>query len=495
MQSPLITKPVSQGHPSEHGVTMVFVALAMVAIIAMAALSIDVITLYLAREEAQRSADQAALAAARMLSVAGITGDPTNLTGNWEAICGPNGVATHAAQAMVAQNTVGRVVPGTINVTYSAGTSGTITSSTDCQTLATSAFGVNPMVSVQLTRASLPTFFSRIWGNTGNSVSATATAEAFNPSNSGNVGNQTPTAITPVQPRCVKPWVVPNQDPAPTVGGGYCTPGVNCHHFVDPTTGRIYNRGISTEGLSTNGVIGENFWLTAVCRVNGSGCVFRNGLVQPQANFSGNANIKGPPNLLYVPGQIGSAVSAVPSCTTGDAFNEAIVGCDAPTNFSCGVQSANAVDMTANPTNATIDGVQCLTHQGDNNDLSNSSGQDYLGFDVQLGDPSAYPFQILAGSNNPMVNAGLPLGTPITSSPSIVSLPIYDSDAVTTLAGNTTATVTFIGFLQVFINAVDNKGNINVTVLNVAGCGNGTTPPGNAVAGTSPVPIRLITPP
>jgi hypothetical protein len=223
--------------------------------------------------------------------------------------------------------------------------------------------------------------------------------------------------------------------------------------------------------------------------------VFRNGLVQPQANFSGNANIKGPPNLLYVPGQIGSAVSAVPSCTTGDAFNEAIVGCDAPTNFSCGVQSANAVDMTANPTNATIDGVQCLTHQGDNNDLSNSSGQDYLGFDVQLGDPSAYPFQILAGSNNPMVNAGLPLGTPITSSPSIVSLPIYDSDAVTTLAGNTTATVTFIGFLQVFINAVDNKGNINVTVLNVAGCGNGTTPPGNAVAGTSPVPIRLITPP
>ena len=118
MPSPLITKPVSQGHPSEHGVTMVFVALAMVAIIAMAALSIDVITLYLAREEAQRSADQAALAAARILSVSGITGDPSNGSGNWGAICGPNGVATHAAQAIVAQNTVGRVVPGTINVTY-----------------------------------------------------------------------------------------------------------------------------------------------------------------------------------------------------------------------------------------------------------------------------------------------------------------------------------------------------------------------------------------
>jgi uncharacterized membrane protein len=162
MRSPLITKPLSHGRTSERGVTMVFVALAMVAIIAMAALSIDVITLYLAREEAQRSADQAALAAARILSMSGITGDPSNGTGNWGAICGPNGVATHAAQAMVAQNTVARVVPGTINVTYAAGASGAITSSTDCQTLggANSAFGVNPMVTVQLTRASLPTFFS-----------------------------------------------------------------------------------------------------------------------------------------------------------------------------------------------------------------------------------------------------------------------------------------------------------------------------------------------
>ncbi len=57
---------------------MVLVALAMVAIIAMAALSIDVITLYLAREEAQRSADAAALAAARVISLSGMTGDPSN---------------------------------------------------------------------------------------------------------------------------------------------------------------------------------------------------------------------------------------------------------------------------------------------------------------------------------------------------------------------------------------------------------------------------------
>ena len=66
---------------------MVLVALAMVAIISMAALSIDVITLYLAREEAQRSADAAALAAARVISVSGMTGDPDNAATR-TAICG-----------------------------------------------------------------------------------------------------------------------------------------------------------------------------------------------------------------------------------------------------------------------------------------------------------------------------------------------------------------------------------------------------------------------
>ncbi len=63
---------------SESGVTMVLMALAMVAILAMAALSIDVVTLYLANAEAQRSADTAALAAARVLSISGMTGDPSN---------------------------------------------------------------------------------------------------------------------------------------------------------------------------------------------------------------------------------------------------------------------------------------------------------------------------------------------------------------------------------------------------------------------------------
>src|SRR5437660_1879869 len=101
-------------HHGERGITMIFVAVAMVAIIGMAALSIDVITLYLAKEEAQRSADEAALAAARILSLSGITGDPANAAGKWGAICGPDdgstqGLAARAAKAVVTQNTIAQL--------------------------------------------------------------------------------------------------------------------------------------------------------------------------------------------------------------------------------------------------------------------------------------------------------------------------------------------------------------------------------------------------
>src|SRR5690349_14369686 len=134
MRSPLIGEIVRQAcvksrrrnatPKSEQGITMVLVALAMIAIIAMAALSIDVVTLYLAREEAQRSADAAALAAARVLSVSGITGtaNPSTDPAAWTSICGgAASVATKTAQAVAIQNSVGSVAPSTVQVSYSAG--------------------------------------------------------------------------------------------------------------------------------------------------------------------------------------------------------------------------------------------------------------------------------------------------------------------------------------------------------------------------------------
>ena len=470
---------------AERGVTMVLVALAMVAIIAMAALSIDVITLYLAREEAQRSADAAALAAAKVLSLSGITGDPSNSSTSWSAVCGGStSVATQAAQAVATQNAVGGRAGATINVTYSAPGGSPVT---DCTSLTGSTFRVNPLVTVQIQQTSLPAFFSRVWGRTGSSVSATATAEAFNPANSSIAGLST---ITPVQPRCVKPWVVPNLDPRNPDG---CT--TDCGRFVDRATGAINNRGISLSGVGTNGTVGENFWLESNCQhISPSTCdpLRSSAPGKIQANLPKGTIIyrQPPPNLLFLPNQVGTPVTAVPSCSLGgDTFEQAIAGCDAPTNYQCGVKNANVVDLGRNPDfSSTTNGVSCLIHEGNPPSDAQPDGQDYLS---PYAAPSAYPFQIRAGDSNP-----LGISDTVSNSSSIVSLPIYDYDdpGVDITPGGTTP-VTFVGFLQVFINAVDQYGNVNVTVLNVTGCGNGTNATGAPVSGSSPVPVRLITPP
>ena len=478
----------SQSHDGRHGergVTMVLVAIAMVAIIAMAALSIDVITLYLAREEAQRSADAAALAAARVISLSGITGtvDPDNDTSSWKQICGSSGIATQTAQAVGMQNSVGGIA-ATVTVTYSAGGSGP---TSDCSGLP-AAFAVNPMVTAKVTSASLPTFFSRIWGRTGNTVSATATAEAFNPSNSDSNTNGGPRgAVTPVQPRCVKPWIVPNLDPRnpPGCGGGFRGA---CMPFVSLRDGSIQHHGIN--GVGSGGVIGETFNLFADCPP-GASCT-RPPTLPPQANIPSTGGIFAGfnppphiPNLQYLPGEAPSSSTAVPSCGTGSLYQAAVAGCDQSTAYQCGVPSSeatpvNSIDLRENPGSSggdTATGILCLINQS-----LGGSGQDLL-------DASSYPFQITAGPSNPVTGLR---GSVVTSSNSIVSLPIYDSSNPLIVRGNT-APVTIVGFLQVFINQVNNDGSLSVTILNVAGCGGDTS--NTAVTGSSPVPIRLITPP
>lgn len=458
---------------------MVLVATAMVAIIAIAALSVDVVTLYLARQEAQRSANAAALAAARVLSISGMTG--TNDTASWGTVCGgTSSPASLAAVAVATQNGVGGNVPSTPNVLYSIpGQSGVA----DCSSLP-AAFATNPMVTVQVRRTSLPTFFSRIWGTTSNSVSATATAEAFNPS-----GSSVSTGfVTPVNARCVKPWMVPNQNP--NQPSTTCV-GAACNKFVSNVDGSLINPGVRP--TTANGVIGETFTLFANCGV-GSPCVFP-GANPPQANVSTGTFTAGPPpampNLSYAPGEIvgGTLVRGVPSCASSGGggvpeYEAAVAGCDQTTNYHCGTTgSLNRIDLTENPggpapSGDSAAGIGCLlTNNATTNPLT---GQDFL-------DTTAYPYKITAGASNP---TGLN-GKTITDSNSIVSLPIYDS--ALPLTTGPFINVTIVGFLQVFVNQVNANGSIDVTVLNVAGCGNGL--PNPAVSGNSPVPARLITPP
>src|SRR3984893_17572551 len=421
------------GHRQERGITMILVAVAMTAIIAMAALSIDVITLYLAREEAQRSADAAALAAAKVISVSGITGaaDPDTDSASWKLICGgSSSTATQAAQAVVQQNAVGgAAVAGTSTVTYLAGSGGTISSSTDCSTLST-AFAVNPIVTVQIQQTGLPTFFSRIWRRTTNTVSATATAEVFNPSDSGNVGKQTTGTIIPVQPRCVKPWIVPNLDPLNPSSA--CT--TSCNPFVGASDGHIVNSGISLNGGNSGGVIGERFLLIPNClhRITGL-CFPRSTPIQANHTRFGNT-VPPPPNLEFLPGQTENASVAIPSAATGGSlYEKAIAGCDQTTVYYCGVPKSspigngpNLVDLGIYPADDTSNGVQALIHEGNPNPNGGQpTGQDYFNVSASpFGKPSAYPFQILAGGSNPL--PGLATGVPVTSSTSIVSLPIYD---------------------------------------------------------------------
>ena len=431
----------SQSHDGSHGergITMLLVAIAMVAIIAMAALSIDVVTLYLAREEAQRSADAAALGAARVLSLSGVTGDPTNTTGLWPTACT---AATQVAQAVANQNAVSKATATSVNVNFLYNR----TAVANCDFTGLNAFGVNPQVQVQVIRAGLPTFFSRIWSRNTNSVSATATAEAFNSSGSGTFA---PNGIVPVNPRCVKPWIIPNSDPV-NLG----------NHFVN-LDGSITNPGIQVNGAGTD-VIGETFTMIDAC--SGGNCLNMRTKTPPW--------YARPPQVSYIPAYVTSNASAYPTCANSSIYETAVGGCDQSTVYACGVSGGSQADLTINPKNNTFAAMQCLLRQ---------PGQDLL-------DTSVFPYEIKAGPDNPVMTSGV-----ITSSTSIVTVPIYDSSA--NLPSFSHPTVTIVGFLQVFVKQARSDGDLDVTVLNVAGCSNTATNPPIPASGTSPVPIRLITP-
>jgi type II secretory pathway pseudopilin PulG len=480
-------------------VTIALVALAIVGIIAMAGLSIDVGTLYQASAEAQRAADAGALAAARTMSMLSVTGDPISgpSSGTWADVCGGDtSPASLAAKTVAAKNPIsGASINPSVTVTYSV-TAGA--QSTDCTGVGSLRFGVNPLVTVVVQQTNLPTYFARVWGRSGNTVSATATAEVFNPSNSATYAGN----MVPVQPRCVKPWMVPNYEPwSPAL----CTTTTPCTPFVDNTTGAIQNSGM--QSVNPGSVIGQRFWLLPDCTVSAAGtpCSLRSSPPQPNYVNAGDVSVPPTPNLEYLPGSAAFASIAVPSdgttaCTNvagGSQYSQAIAGCDQLTQYQCGVAGAttpNQVDLSENPGSGdTMNGVQCLIHE-QNISLTGPQGQDVLlPFGTSSGSlPPNYPFQIQVGTSSPLRSAGIGDGTLITSSNSIVSIPIYDGN--NPISGTGTSSVTIVGFLQVFINVVDAYGNMYVTVMNVSGCGNGVVSPTSVMNGTSSVPVRLVTP-
>lgn len=409
---------------------------------AMAALSIDVVTLYTARSEAQLAADSAALAGARVLANSGMTSASTSLVG-----INAQPIAVSVATQVAASNLVGG---RNLRSTGGCTATGEI-----CVIIDTTKFDFisNPQVTVQVQRTDLPTFFARIWGRTAIAVRATATAEAYNPS-SALLTAATPGP--PVAPTCVKPWLLPNIDP---------TTGTN---IFDPTSGNISSTTMLLNGLPVGPA------LLAACGNASTNC-----LPPPPTPLVAWSYFPGSPADFPTP----NATSVVcPGCSGFNAFQLSIAGCVQPP-ISCNAIVNVDQGADANRDLETESAVNAMTHSIANH-----------GDSVDTLSPPSPPFQFLAGSDNPVVQSGaLNANTPVMVSDSLVTVPVFDT---TTFSGTFPA-VQLIGFVQLFLNPTGSAsapGAVQTQVINLVGCGSAA--PGQAILGngSSPVAVRLISP-
>jgi hypothetical protein len=412
-------------------VIILLVAIVLLFIVAaFAALAIDLVTFYTARSEAQLAADSIALAGARALANSGMTSDPTNVTLMDQAEVLANNIALQEAL----QNQVGgrNLNPGAGEVTVSFDNS-------------QSAAG-NPHVTARVTRADLPTFFARIWGRTQITVSASATAEAYNPSGQVNI---TTGSAPPVAPSCVKPWLLPNRrDP----GGD---------PIFNPVTGAIEDSTLL--GAPLNGS-------------NGPTCM--NGLCVACPTVNCQAGVTTATAWQYYPGSQTDFLApgqALPACSSGySPYQLSIAGC-VQQPIVCG-QNSSSLTLDTVPGSTmdadTATAVNCLTH------AQNGQGDTV---------PAVPPFQFLAGSENPVVGAR---GRNVMVSSSLVTVPVVDVVGT----WNSSPPVKVIGFVQVFLNpsgAAASSG-APAEIVNLVGCG--PTMAGQPILGNgaSPVAVRLI---
>ncbi len=428
----------------ERGVIITLVAVFMLFVVgAMAALSIDVVTIYTARSEAQLAADSAALAGARVLANSGATSDTTGAL-----MTGATPLASAVAIQVAEQNQVGgtNLTSGQITVAFN-GTSGTNPPT-------------NPTVNVKI-QTNLPTFFARIWGSTQVAVAASATAEVYNPSATGAV---TPGGVRPpVAPLCVKPWLLPNMPPE-------SSPASN--QIFDPVTGAIDDTNL--QGWTSTNAAATRM---GVACPSGGNCT---GAPVP---------LPAPAAWKYYPGDPASfpaPTTALPSCSlipTPTPYQQSIAGC-IQTPIACNSQVAFDTSDYATRNSETAEAVNCLTHAtGNQGDTVTSTGN-----------PPTAPFEFMAGNDNPISALA---GNNVMVSDSLVTVPVFNNTSTTTAPTNP---VTIIGFAQLFLNPEGfhtpngggNVGQVKTTVINLAGCGSsasGTPIVGN---GASPVVVRLI---
>jgi Flp pilus assembly protein TadG len=314
----------------ERGQTIVLVAVTLVTLLAMAALAIDVVTLYVARGEMQRAADAAALAGAKAFVDSGITPLPTTDPG-------------YPARQILAQNMASAIVNSILPQNKVSGAPPVLVGGAPAFDFTRPG---NPQITVTLQRTDLPTFFSRIWGRQLATVTASAVAEAYNASNSQtSAGN-----YVPITPKCVKPLLLANKDP------------VSSLQFVDPASGLQVAPNLTGEAVT----------LTQACTMVGPGTC------QP-----GNLPANPPPAGSFLAAQVTpNANNLCPACQGVTDFEHSVECCDF-NPYTCGGAVTNAnVDLAIDQlqfSNNTNNGVQCLINKPsqdtlDPTDLISSTG-------------------------------------------------------------------------------------------------------------------------
>ncbi|HEY1801806.1 MAG TPA: pilus assembly protein TadG-related protein [Terriglobales bacterium] len=419
--------PFVHARKREQGQTLAIVAFSLVSLFAMAALGIDVASLYSARGEAQRAADAVALAGAKAFVDSGFTTTPNNPDVKTLA----ESMATGYINAAVSKNNVGGTPPTVQSATFDDTT-----------------HPGNPQVTVKVQQTSLPIFFSKIWGVTLLSVSATAVAEAYNPSNSQTDGG----SFVASAPSCVKPLVIPNTDK--TSGNAY----------IDPEKGAV-----------TGSFIGEPINLSSQCQPSRGGRRRGGGTTCPTKPASVNAGSYVPIQPMPASPSTPASTPSCPACARGGLPLEQSLECCDMNIYQCGRNNPKA-------------SVQ-ITYQG--------YGDTTTFFSLQecAMKPFGLPADTLDTSNYPTApmkitaNSGPSSGQLVNTSNSIMTFPIFDNSS-----DPSTGQVTVIGFLQVFVNSVGfTTGQINGTVLNVVGCGdNPSAASPVSGGGASPIPVRLI---
>lgn len=434
----------------EQGQTIVLVALSLLALLSMAALAIDVANLYVASTEAQQAADAAALAGAKVFVTSGYTSYPPGFGNNGWVCNGSTGLADYAAQSALAANTVAGVAP-------------TMTTSCDFTQ------NENPTITVRVQRTGLPIFFARIWRVSSPSVSATAKAEAYNPSG----------GTASIATGIVKPFLLPNCLPS-TTG----TQNSNCgtYYYVNPMDGSIAS-GIPLGSTQT--------WQLP----DQSTAPF--GLPTPNSFYPIDFSTYPPTPACPV-----SSISACNNQTGNFPYYFDNIFCSNSNQLKCGDlvggSTNNPVDTRFNGTNwnalqARLDkGIGCLIHSSSITSGACTPGA--FAQDCFVPQGPGEPPLIRPGSNNP--DLALRSMSYISRSDSIVTVPLFDGRNLcwnSNPGGPCNYTAPIVGFLQLGIIQDDlGTGSFDAIILNASGCNPSAS--GQTVTGgnISSIPVRLV---